>query len=415
MDFQAWVSGAPSLPKRLGLLLAAAGLGLATPGCGPRSPTPASRDAAAAPAAEVELFEVVSRPLEQTIAATGSLEPFERSELGFKVAGMLAKFRVDVGAEVRAGDVLAELDRSDFESRVEQADAALAQAQARLGIPPGSADDSLDPAQTPLVQEAEAVLAEATASRTRLASLKAQGIVPETDVEAAEAAFRVAQSRGKEARQEALTRIAALRQRRAELNAAKRQLEEAKLRAPFDGVVQERRRGSGEYVATGSPVVALVRNNPMRLRLKIPERLAPLVRSGQQLRFKLSPTDAAWITAPIARISPILSEASRMLLVEADIPPGEGLRPGIFVAAEVVVDAATPTVTVPKEAVAQFAGVESAFVASGGKAVERRVATGRDLGKEWEILSGLSAGDQVVLRPGNLRPGQALRPKGRND
>lgn len=381
-------------------------------GCSPTTTPPKTREASTPPVAEVEVVPVESRLLEKTIQATGSLEPFERSELGFKVTGMIASVKVDVGTVVQSGDLVAELDRSDFESRVEQAEAALAQAQARLGIPLESPEDTIDPPRTPLVQEANALLAEATATRTRLARLKEQGIVPDSEIEATEAAFRVAESRAKQATQEALTQIAALRQRRAELNAAKRQLNETQLRAPFDGVVQERLRGTGEYLTAGQPVATLVRISPMRLRLKIPERFAPLVEEGQSIRFT-PPGGTATTTASISRISPVLSESNRMLMLEADIPPGRGLRPGMFLSAEVVVDPALSSLMIPRDALIQFAGVESAFVVEAGKAMERRISTGRERDGAVEVLTGLTAGDQVVRRPGNLRPGQPVRERER--
>ena len=111
----------------------------------------------------------------------------------------------------------------------------------------------------------------------------------------------------------------------------------------------------------------------------------------------------------VARISPAIREESRTLLVEAEVPnPGGRLRPGSFAKAEIVTQADEPAVLVPTSAVVSFAGIEKVIGVADGKAVEKRVKTGRRAGDRVEILEGAAAGDVVVVQPGNLVDGQPV-------
>jgi multidrug efflux pump subunit AcrA (membrane-fusion protein) len=100
---------------------------------------------------------------------------------------------------------------------------------------------------------------------------------------------------------------------------------------------------------------------------------------------------------------------SRTLIVEAEVAnPNGRLRPGAFARAEIVVEAERSAVIVPAAAIVTFAGVERVFVVADGRAVERRIRTGRRAGDRVEVLEGLSTGDPVVVSPGNLAAGQPV-------
>jgi multidrug efflux pump subunit AcrA (membrane-fusion protein) len=113
-------------------------------------------------------------------------------------------------------------------------------------------------------------------------------------------------------------------------------------------------------------------------------------------------------SAEITRVSPILIEANRMLLVEADVPATPPLRPGLFAEAEIIISKDDPALCIPQAAVSSFVGIEKVFVVQDGKALERNITTGRRSGNFVEVLSGISAGDVVVLNPGRLRSEQPV-------
>ena len=109
------------------------------------------------------------------------------------------------------------------------------------------------------------------------------------------------------------------------------------------------------------------------------------------------------------RLSPIVQEQNRTLLVEAEVPNERGiLRPGSFARVDIVTEATQSVITVPADALIVFAGVEKVLVVRDGKTAEVRVTTGRRLGPDVEIAEGLKRGEQVVTRPGNLTGGQPV-------
>ena len=111
----------------------------------------------------------------------------------------------------------------------------------------------------------------------------------------------------------------------------------------------------------------------------------------------------------MVRLSPIVQEQNRTLLVEAEVPNERGfLRPGSFARVEIMTEVSQPVVTVPSTAIIVFAGVEKVLVVRQGKTAEVRVTTGRRLGPDVEIVEGLKRGDPVVTVPGNLTGGQAV-------
>jgi RND family efflux transporter MFP subunit len=291
---------------------------------------------------------------------------------------------------------------------VAQSKAAVSAARARLGLPLDGIDDTIDIKESSLVKEAQAELNERLRNRDRIQKLQEQKILSESELETAEAAYQVALTKYQEALQETNNRKAMLAQRRAELNISEQQLADTSLRAPFDGVVQERRASPGDYLMEGAPLATLVRVDPVRLRLETPERDAFALQRGQKVRFKIDGSTNV-LSGEVDRLSPIITEDNRMLLVEADIAnPNGRLRPGSFVRAEIVVNDDARAVMTPRSAVVTFAGVEKVFVVESGKAVERRVTTGRVLGDEVEIVRGLKAGESVVIEPGAMRNGQPV-------
>jgi HlyD family secretion protein len=113
-------------------------------------------------------------------------------------------------------------------------------------------------------------------------------------------------------------------------------------------------------------------------------------------------------TGKLARLAPSLEQQSRTLAIEADIDNPGTLRPGSFVRSKIIVGR-TPRPTVSKSALLAFAGIEKVITVEQGKAVEKRVTTGKRVGDRVEILSGVKLGDRVVTAPGSLQQGQAVR------
>lgn len=369
---------------------------------------PKAHKAAEAPVA-VRLIPVIREKLSRTVRATGTLAADEAVTAAFKVDGRLSENPPDLGAKVEKGQRLAALDDADFALQVRQAQAAVAQMRAQLGLAAEGDDDAVNPEDVPLVREAKANADNAALNRERVRSLAEKGYAARAEVDDLHSQALVAESRYQSALQEVRNRQALLVERRLALALARSQLANAVLYAPLEGRVLERKAAVGEYLTAGTPVVVIVRLHPLRLRLAVPERDAASLRVGQAVSVAVE-GDTARHAGRIARISPSIVEQNRTLVVEAEIANPDGrLRPGAFAQAEIALEGGQEALTVPAAALVTFAGIEKALTVKDGKAVEARVRTGRRAGDRVEVLEGLSAGDRIVAEPGNLAGGRAVR------
>ena len=362
------------------------------------------------PPKDVSLVKAESRMLTRTVTAPGTLAADEEATLSFKVAGRLAEMKVDLGSAVRKGQVIAQLETSDFRARVTQAEAALQQARVRLGLPAQGEDDRMVTENTALVRQARAVLEEARQNRERTLQLVNQGIQSKAELDRVDSAYKVADSRFQDAVEEVRNREALVLQRRTELQIAKQQLAETTLYASFDGAIRIRQASLGEYMVSGAPVVTVVRLHPLRMRVEIPEREAPGIRVGQPVKVTVE-GDLQVHNGRVARLSPAFQEQSRTLVIEAEVENLQGrLRPGSFAKAEIQTTSTTSAITVPPSAVVTFAGIQKVFSVKDGKAVERNVVVGKREA-DFVIVEGLEPGLPIIVSPGNLVAGQAVNVK----
>ena len=356
---------------------------------------------------QVKTVKVAEIPIGETVTVNGNLAAYDQTTVSMKVPGRLQTINVDFGSIVRKGQVIAQLEQSDYKLRVQQVEAALSQARARLGLSPDGADDRVSAEDTGTVRQAKAQLDDAKLKRERAAKLVQQGITPRAEYDTVDSEYKVALSRYQDALEEIRNRQGLLAQRRSELALAKQQLEDTVVYSPLDGVVQEKKASPGEYLAAGAPVVSVVRIDPLRLRVEIPERESHSVRMGQSVRVTVEGDPESYL-GYIKRLSPTISEQNRVLSVEADVRNNGRLRPGAFVKAEIVTNQTNTAVTVPPNALVTFAGIDKVIIVENGKAVEKTVTVGRR-GADWiEIKAGINTGQSVILDPGNLQSGQSV-------
>src|SRR5207245_1398092 len=169
-----------------------------------------------------------------------------------------------------------------------------------------------------------------------------------------------------------------------------------------------RRAGVGEYLIAGTPVATLVRVHPIRLALAIPERAAVSVHVGQDVMVTVE-GDPTTYRGRVVRLSPSIQEQNRTLTIEAEVPNERGvLRPGSFAKAEIVMGTDQPAVFVPTSSIVVFAGIEKVLSVKDGRSLEKRVTTGRKEKDQVEIVEGITAGEPVIVEPGNLVGGQPV-------
>ena len=349
-----------------------------------------------APPLGVVVETVAIGPIPETVEANGELFAEELANVSTKVPGRVEKLFVDLGSIVKAGDVIAELEKTDYQFRVRQSEALVEQTRARLGIQ-GKSGDSVVPEEVSSVKEAAAALKEARFIMDTTARLAKEGVVSKIDFEKAQVRAQGVEAHYQGALSEVTQARSQLSERRAQLDLARQQLADATIRAPFNGAITKRVASLGEYLAVNATVVTLVRQHPLRVRLEVPERQAASVRQGQRIDIRLEGTQMMR-GGRVVRLSPAIEAQNRTLLIEGEIPNEDGLlRPGSFVIGVITVNADARGLTVPAKALVSFAGIERVYVVKNGVLDERVTRTGRRLnGGRVEVLEGLRDGDVVV-------------------
>jgi multidrug efflux pump subunit AcrA (membrane-fusion protein) len=195
--------------QQLSIAIMAIAVALASTACkgdSSASTRPNQAGSGAAGAREVRVTPVMHKAMERSTVALGSLAAFDQATVSVKVPGRLRSITVDLGSVVQTGQLIAQIDPQDYQLRVQQAEAALAQARARLGLSSGGNNDRLTPEQTSLVRQARALLEEAKVNRDRQVALFDQGIVARSQLDSADASHKVALSRYEDAVEEVRNR-----------------------------------------------------------------------------------------------------------------------------------------------------------------------------------------------------------------
>jgi RND family efflux transporter MFP subunit len=359
-------------------------------------------------AVEVTTAAAIKRELPRFFEATGSLAGDQQTDVAPQTAGKVVAVGVDIGSYVRRGQMLVRLDDAELKLRVaqasaqvEQAKAGVRQAEEKIGLRPGQA---FDPNRVADVAAAKVTLDLANKNLQRAEKLIESGDVSRSFYDEQRARrdqlkeqYEVALAR---ARQDyagvdvARTNVA---NAQAQLALAQKSLQYAVIPAPIDGYVTERVADLGEYVSPQQKVVTLVRTNPLRIRIDIPEQAIPQVKLGQSVSI----TTSAWpdknFAGHVARIAPNVSAQSRTMTVEAEIENnGNALKPGQFATVRILQERAEPAVLVPARAVVNEAGVNRVYVIKDGHAEQRLVQTGQTDGDLIEIRNGVAADEQVA-------------------
>ncbi len=333
--------------------------------CGKPSETKADRKETAPRTVSVARVEL--RPMERTLQVVGTLAARDEAAIAAQVAGQIEKMSVDLGDRVTTGQELALIDTASYEALVRQSEANLTRAKASAANAEQTLKRIQDLQQEKILSASELDQAVADAKRTQ------------SEVKSAEAADAIAR-----------------------LN-----LGRSRVRAPFDGAVAQRLVAAGNYVAVGDPIIRLVKMDPLRLRLDVPERESSAVQPDQDVRLTVD-GDTNTYTGRLARIAPAIRQTDRMLQVEADVPNPGTLRAGLFARAQIIVTKNEEALSIPTNALITFAGLEKVVVLQDGKAAEKTVTTGRRSADWIEITSGLKAGETIVLNPAGIRTGQPL-------
>ena len=317
------------------LLVFAAGLG-----CGKKKDATTGQDTAQS----VAVAPVTTETVERRIDITGTLAPWEEATVSIEVDGRLTEMRVDLGDQVKKGDVLCRITPVEYEWKKTQAEADLMKAEEDF---------------------------------KRAQKLHADSVMAKEQMDENQRKLNVA---------------------RATADLARKKLEDTVLRAPFDGAVGKRLVNPGEYVRAGSAAFYLVRLQPIKFKGDVPERYAGDVHKDDHV---LAYTDAGRdypFPGTIERVGPSVASDSRSFPIEASIDNSENkIKPGSFARVSILTQKVDTMLTVPEIAVTTFAGTPRVFVAKDGKALERVIEKAGKMHDRVLVAKGLAEGEQVVI------------------
>lgn len=357
----------------------------------------ASDDSRAVKPVRARVVPVVSRQVPRRVDSVGSLAPFEEVTVSAEVEGRVDEVYVDVGDPVARGRALVKIHPVELSLTLDEQQAALRQIQARLA-PPEGAGPLASPKEAAEVRKAEADRLDAEQKYVRAKELFAEGLIARGAFDEAEARFNAARAGYDMAVQNVQTLQAQAAQRSASVALADKKLHDSVIRAPFAGQVKQRMVTPGQYVKVQTPVMVVVDNDPMRVKLKVPEKMVGWVAVGQAVEVRVEAYPDQAFTGTISRMNPSVEPDTRSLEVEALLENEKGLlKPGFFARASIASSHVDSALLVPKEALRYLYGVYKVYSVDKNTLHEIEVKLGRRDGEEAEIVEGLKEGDRVAL------------------
>jgi membrane fusion protein, multidrug efflux system len=346
---------------------------------------------------KARVVPVISRTLHRDVEAVGSLFPFEEVTVSSEVEGRIDRVYVDVGDRVAQGRPLVQIIPIELSLTLDEERAALRQIEARLAPPQGHSELK-DPRDAAEVRKAEADRTDAEQKYKRAQELWAQGLIARGTFDEAEARYNSARAAYDMALQNVRDLQAQAAQRSASVALAEKKLGDTVIRAPFAGQVKQRLVSPGQYVKVETPVVVIVDNDPLRVRLKVPEKMAGWVAVGQAVAVQVEAYPDRKFQGKISRINPSVEPQTRTFEVEALIENREGkLKPGFFARATIASSHVDKALLVPQEALRYLYGVYKVYTVEQGTLKETEVKLGARDGALVEIAEGLKEGARVAV------------------
>lgn len=387
---------------------------VALTGCGhEREQMPAEAKAAPPKSSDVKVTaEPVSlRPVQRMVGVVGTLHGCEEISLAAKVEGRVKKVAHDMSDRVQPGEILLEIDPTDYQIKLRQSQRALQVELAKLGLTelPGA---NLDVSNVPTVVQASVKRDNAEKRMERAKNLLSRKAVAEEELTEKTSEFRVAQAEYDNQVLVAKTGIATIQVKLEDQAVAKQQLLDTLIRVPqpsqvVPGAVENvryaissRTVSEGSYVMPGNEVFKVVIENPLKFRGRVPERKIGEVSVGQKAAIYTSAYTKPF-PGEVTRISPSIDTQTRTFAVEILVANDQAeLKPGGFAKTAILTQVDEQTPTVPLEAPVHLAGVTKIFLVQDGKAKEVQVTLGVQ-GNDWvEIASPKLPADALVVTSG---------------
>jgi membrane fusion protein, multidrug efflux system len=316
-----------------------------------------------------DVATVEYRELVRSIAFSGSLSPILQTTVKSRVSGDVSKVLVREGESVAQGQLLAQIETADLQSRLDAQVAALEEARARLSIGEKNRENNLQ--------------------------LLHQKFISQNAFDTTQSTYEM--------------NVAQMKSADAQLRIARKAMEDAAIRAPFASIVARRYANAGEKVGVDSALFALVDLGRMEIEAPAPASEIPAIKAGQAATFRVDGFGERVFDGRVERINPTADQGSRAITLYISVANRDGaLRGGMFAKGQIVLDKTAPATMVPASAVRDEAGQSYVFTIENGKVAKRAVKVGASEphGGMVEVQSGLEKGLQVVsARVSGLKTG----------
>jgi RND family efflux transporter MFP subunit len=317
--------------------------------------------------ADVAVVELKS--LTRSIAFSGSVAPLVQTTVKSKVPGEINRVLAREGETVAAGQLLAQIDTRDLQSRLDAQAASLEEARARLTI--------------------------ADKNRVNNQQLLNQKFISQNAYDTTQSVYEAG--------------VALVNSQEAQLRIARKALEDAAVRAPFAGIIARRMAHAGEKVNVDSPLFTLVDLGRMEIEAPAPAAEVPAIRVGQPATFRVDGFGERAFHGKVERINPVADANSRSITLYISVDNRDGLlKGGMFTKGQIVLDETRKTAVIPAAAVREESGQMYVFTIEGGKIARRPVQVGFTEPQQGlvEVRSGLEQGLNVVsARVSGLKAG----------
>ncbi len=341
------------------------------------------------------------KQIQRVVESVGTFYPYEEAIISAEVDGKVDEVKIDLGDMVSQGQVMIHIADEEQRYLLAQQEAQLRQSLERLGLS-NEKDRVKDIKETPEVRRAAADMQEAEQRYRRARSLADQGIGAQADLDQFQARFNAAKAAYDATINQTRNLIQDVERNKAVLELQRKKLRDTTVRAPFAGLVKERQVTVGQFTRANTPLLTLVKTDPIRLRVEIPEKMGPWIKPGQTAEIAVEAYADRKFSGKIWRVSPTVDAAKRTFVVEALVPnPNNQLKPGSYAKARVPTDRVDTVLVVPYRAVNYVLGSNKAYVINNGVIDARDVKLGDRVDESVEITEGLADGDTIAMGPLN--------------
>jgi len=389
----------PSKLAALGLVGALC-VAFAAPGC--KKPEQAQADsdkAAGVEPVKTQFGKVEEREVPPRLDVTGTLDPDDRSDIAAQTAGVVSAVNVDIGTRVKKGDVLIELDAREAALKLNAAAATAESQRARLGL---EGREKFDPENVADVRAAREARDLANTEYERSKALFDSGAISQASLDMAKTNKERSDAAYDSARNGAQQAWSTMLASQSQAGLSSKSVDDTKIRAPFDGVIGDKKIGLGEFASMGRVVAVVVRDNPLRFRFDVPEEDSGSIAIGNPVELSVDAFKGRSFHGVVKRIGASVMVQTRTLPVEAEVPNDDlALRPGFFARARIALGGdPKKALFVPGSAVSPIGSGFRVFVKKGDHVVEKLVTIAS--------FGGAEADDKAVEVRGDLKPGDEV-------